>query len=175
MGEDPGVTSLIVPTSFHGPPDSANGGWAAGALAALIGSGGALGRTVEVTLRLPPPLEVPLEVGEHEGAWRALDAEARETLGMLLPALGRFLDEKVDSSAIDRDATLPKPHGSDRHELDRHGRDGCAPRGVGDPRCSGDLSDAARGEQGHHERQQFPTDVCGPAHLSSLCPVAPLR
>ena len=71
------MTSLIVPTAFHGPPDSANGGWAAGALTA---TGGALGRTVEVTLRLPPPLEVPLEVGEHEGAWRALDAEGRTVL-----------------------------------------------------------------------------------------------
>lgn len=80
MGEDPGVTSLIVPTAFHGPPDSANGGWAAGALAALVGTGGALGRTVEVTLRLPPPLEVPLEVGEHEGTWAALDADGRTVL-----------------------------------------------------------------------------------------------
>ncbi len=80
MGEDPGVTSLIIPTAFHGPPDSANGGWAAGALATLTGTGGALGRTVEVTLRLPPPLEVPLEVGEHEGARRALDAEGRTVL-----------------------------------------------------------------------------------------------
>ena len=99
MGEDPGVTSLIVPTSFHGPPDSANGGWAAGALAALIGSGGALGRTVEVTLRLPPPLEVPLEVGEHEGAWRALDAEDRTVLEA----------RAVDDAVADLEPSAPVP------------------------------------------------------------------
>lgn len=80
MGEDPGVSTLIVPTAFHGPSGSANGGWAAGALAALTGGGSALGRTVEVTLRLPPPLEVPLDVVEAEDTWRAVDAEDRTVL-----------------------------------------------------------------------------------------------
>ena len=70
---------LLVPSVFSGPPTSGNGGWCAGALAALLG-GSALGRTVEVTLRLPPPLETPLRVEEAEGRWRALDDEDRVVL-----------------------------------------------------------------------------------------------
>ena len=68
-----------MPAQFNGPPGSGNGGWCAGALAALLG-GSALGRTVEVTLRLPPPLEVPLGVEEAGGTWRALDDEGRVVL-----------------------------------------------------------------------------------------------
>lgn len=79
MGEDPGVTSLLVPSVFSGPPTSGNGGWCAGALASVIG-GPTLGRTVEVTLRLPPPLETPLPVVDGDGTWRALDDEDRVVL-----------------------------------------------------------------------------------------------
>ena len=70
---------LLVPAAFSGPPTSGNGGWCAGALAALVG-GSALGRTVEVTLRLPPPLETRLPVVEEQGVWRALDDEDRVVL-----------------------------------------------------------------------------------------------
>lgn len=73
------MTTLLVPTAFNGPPDSGNGGWCAGALASLV-AGSALGRTVEVTLRLPPPLEVPLEVVDSDGSWRTLDEEGRVVL-----------------------------------------------------------------------------------------------
>lgn len=74
------MTSLTVPSVFNGPPESGNGGWCAGALAAMCGPGSALGRTVEVTLRLPPPLEVPLDVVEVDGTWRAVDADGRPVL-----------------------------------------------------------------------------------------------
>lgn len=72
---------LLVPSVFCGPPASGNGGWSAGALAALV-TGSALGRTVEVTLRLPPPLETPLPVAgpDEDGRWRALDDEDRVVL-----------------------------------------------------------------------------------------------
>ncbi|MET0415555.1 MAG: hypothetical protein ABW022_05985 [Actinoplanes sp.] len=43
-----------IPARFNGPPGSGNGGWSAGAFAA--------GRAVEVTLRVPPPLEKDLTV-----------------------------------------------------------------------------------------------------------------
>ena len=36
MGEDQDVNELIVPRRFAGPPSSGNGGWTAGALAALL-------------------------------------------------------------------------------------------------------------------------------------------
>jgi alkylation response protein AidB-like acyl-CoA dehydrogenase len=37
----------------------------------------------------------------------ALDEESRETLGLLLEPLGKFLEQRVDSEKIDHDATLP--------------------------------------------------------------------
>ncbi|UUW91857.1 hypothetical protein [Pimelobacter simplex] len=52
---------LIVPHRFNGPPRSGNGGWTAGALAATLPAQ-ALGTAVTVTLRQPPPLDVPLPV-----------------------------------------------------------------------------------------------------------------
>ena len=51
---------MTIPSRFNGPPASANGGYASGRVAALLG-----GRA-EVTLRTPPPLETPLAV-ERDG------------------------------------------------------------------------------------------------------------
>lgn len=59
----PPPRSLTVPRQFNGPPRSGNGGWVAGALAGRL-PGQAIGRAVTVTLRRPPPLEVPLPVTE---------------------------------------------------------------------------------------------------------------
>ena len=55
------MTDLVVPHRFRGPARSGNGGWTAGALAGLL-DGEALGRTVRVTLRQPPPLDTPMPV-----------------------------------------------------------------------------------------------------------------
>lgn len=55
------MTALLVPHRFCGPARSGNGGFTAGALAALL-DGEALGRTVRVTLRQPPPLDTPMAV-----------------------------------------------------------------------------------------------------------------
>jgi hypothetical protein len=51
---------LLLPSRFNGPPSSANGGYAAGSLAEVLlqGSSG----VPQVTLRQPPPLEVPMLV-----------------------------------------------------------------------------------------------------------------
>ncbi|NJC70904.1 hypothetical protein HC031_14435 [Planosporangium thailandense] len=49
---------MIIPATFNGPPDSANGGYTCGALARYVASpAGAV-----VTLRRPPPLATPLDV-----------------------------------------------------------------------------------------------------------------
>jgi len=54
----PGVLDpLVVEARFNGPPQSGNGGFVAGRLARRLHA-----RTVEVTLRAPPPLGVPLQV-----------------------------------------------------------------------------------------------------------------
>jgi hypothetical protein len=68
---------ITFPRHYRGPLTSANGGYACGRLAAFVDA-----EEVEVTLRLPPPLDRPLAV-EHDGAavrlldGAALVAEAR--------------------------------------------------------------------------------------------------
>jgi hypothetical protein len=56
---------------FRGPLTSANGGYACGRLAAFVDAD-----EVEVTLRLPPPLERRLSVRTHDGAALLLDGDA---------------------------------------------------------------------------------------------------
>jgi hypothetical protein len=52
-----GPDTVTIPGRFNGPPGSANGGYACGTVAALLGPGPA-----EVVLRSPPPLDRPLSV-----------------------------------------------------------------------------------------------------------------
>ena len=49
--------SIVIDRRFRGPNDSGNGGYSAGLFALAHG-----GDVVEVTLRLPPPLDTPLEL-----------------------------------------------------------------------------------------------------------------
>jgi hypothetical protein len=53
---------LVVPARFCGPAASGNGGWTSGALAARVGA-----PTVRVSLRRPPPLDVPMPVSVDDG------------------------------------------------------------------------------------------------------------
>jgi hypothetical protein len=62
--------NIVIDRRFRGPLRSANGGYAAGSLAAFVGG------PAEVTLRLPPPLERPLAVAEDDGRVLLLDGEA---------------------------------------------------------------------------------------------------
>jgi hypothetical protein len=89
---------------FNGPPGSANGGYAAGRLAAVLGDG-----PVEVTLRLPPPLERELgvEVDAAARAARLLDgedvvAEARalDSLEVEVPQPRVSIDEARAAGAV---------------------------------------------------------------------------
>lgn len=66
------VSELIVPQRFCGPPDSGNGGWTAGALAALDDADSPDNRcdswpTIEVSLRRPPPLDTVMTVSDEDG------------------------------------------------------------------------------------------------------------
>ena len=65
------TTSLTIARRYRGPRTSANGGYAAGLLAQAVGVPG-----VEVTLRLPPPLERPLAVVPDGERLLLLDGEA---------------------------------------------------------------------------------------------------
>ena len=69
--EGPPLAEVTIPARFNGPPDSANGGYACGALARF------LTEPAEVTLRMPPPLGRPLSV--HRAAAGAdHDVELRD-------------------------------------------------------------------------------------------------
>ena len=66
---------LIVPRRFCGPASSGNGGWTAGALAALVPHDCPDNRarswpTIRVALRQPPPLDTPMAVGRARTARR---------------------------------------------------------------------------------------------------------
>jgi hypothetical protein len=61
--------TVSIPARFNGPPGSANGGYASGMVAALLGG------LAEVTLRTPPPLGRALGVVRADGSVRVLDGE----------------------------------------------------------------------------------------------------
>jgi hypothetical protein len=69
------MKDLYFRPRFCGPPGVANGGFACGAIAALLG--GPVGVPAEVTLRRPLPLERPLTV-RHDGG--ALEVASNGTL-----------------------------------------------------------------------------------------------
>lgn len=90
------LPTVRIPARFNGPPDSGNGGYACGLVAAELGGGGA-----EVTLRAPPPLEAELAV-ERTGE------SVRISHGETLVAEGRAADVDVGE--------LPEPVGVERAE-----------------------------------------------------------
>jgi hypothetical protein len=63
------VPRLVIPREFNGPPGSANGGYACGLVAGLLGA------PAEVTLRAPPPLDTPLDVAREDGRLTVRDGE----------------------------------------------------------------------------------------------------
>jgi hypothetical protein len=62
---------IVLSSRYRGPLTSANGGYACGRLAAFVEAD-----EVEVTLRLPPPLDRPLGVEPVDGHVRLLDGAA---------------------------------------------------------------------------------------------------
>ena len=92
--------SIVVASRFCGPPQSANGGYLCGRLAAL-----AVG-TVTVRLRVPPPLDVPMQPSvEADGrivlhATDQLVAEAEPAvLELTVPARVSYEDAVLASSS----------------------------------------------------------------------------
>jgi hypothetical protein len=53
-------TEVVIPARFNGPPNSANGGYACGVVAAAAEG------QVAVSLRVPPPLDAPMEFRRGE-------------------------------------------------------------------------------------------------------------
>jgi hypothetical protein len=98
---------IVFDRRFRGPLTSANGGYACGRLAAFVEA-----PEVEVTLRLPPPLERPLEVRRTGESVLLLDGDA--------------LVAEARPSAVDLEAPPPVSLEDAQEAADRHVR-------VGDP------------------------------------------
>ena len=97
------VSELIVPRRFCGPPDSGNGGWTAGALAALDDADSPDNRCdswppIEVSLRQPPPLDTPLDVTEADGVLSAAFGGATIATA-----------HRVDRALVDGEQVRPQP------------------------------------------------------------------
>jgi len=86
------LTTLTIDSRFKGPPDSGNGGYVCGLIAATLQV------DLKVRLLLPPPLDTPLELATAgDGAWElgsAAGVVARATAGRLVldvPSAPRYV------------------------------------------------------------------------------------
>ncbi len=83
--------TIVIEGRYNGPPNSANGGYACGTVANLLGGGPA-----EVALRAPPPLDRPLEVSESEGVVSLRDGETVVAEGRSIDGLELAVPESLD-------------------------------------------------------------------------------
>jgi hypothetical protein len=100
------VTSIVIDRRYCGPPNSGNGGYVCGRLAAHI-SGGS-----EVTLRAPPPLDRPLDVvARDEGQFELHDDTIVIATGRPINVeLTRLERASFDEARAAELATPIKPH-----------------------------------------------------------------
>src|SRR5690348_5738134 len=94
---------MLIDRRFRGPATSGNGGYTCGLVAALVGN------AAEVTLRVPPPLDVPLRVeGTSVWAGETLVAEAvPASIEIVAPAPVSF-DEATRAAEPDFDTPFPE-------------------------------------------------------------------
>ena len=98
---------LVIDSRFRGPHASGNGGYTCGIVAALVGG------PATVTLRLPPPLDRPLDVERDGDVVRVLDgaavvAEAAPAqVELELPERVSF-DEAARAAAPDLESPFPE-------------------------------------------------------------------
>jgi hypothetical protein len=100
--------NIRIDTRFTGPDGSANGGYSCGRVAAFVDA-----PAVEVTLRLPPPLETPLFVVREDDRVVLLDRDV-----VVAEAVPATVD--VEPPAVSRDEALAataRYTGFDEHEF----------------------------------------------------------
>jgi hypothetical protein len=97
---------MIVAEKYNGPPDSANGGYACGLVAAILGG------VVEVTLRLPPPLDRELDVIRSDSRVEVRDGEA---LVAEAEPVALDLDVPAPVSVEEAEAASPRYAGFTHH------------------------------------------------------------
>ena len=83
---------VVIERRFRGPPESANGGYACGAVAQFVDPGAA---AVAATLRTPPPLDRELSVTREGDGVILRDGETLVAEGGPAPALELELPEPV--------------------------------------------------------------------------------
>jgi hypothetical protein len=106
------MAELLVPSRFCGPPSTGNGGWTAGALAALVEQGTPADHAepwpgVTVSLRKPPPLDTPMPVVAREGATEATLAGAVVARAELTDAEPTLVDPVPADEARVAEASYP--------------------------------------------------------------------
>jgi hypothetical protein len=96
--------AIVIARRFRGPDESGNGGYTAGRIARELGT-----REAEVTLRLPPPLDVPLRVDDDGRVWdgEALVAEAHEGDVGISPPDPVAWGDAVAAQSPDLDSPFP--------------------------------------------------------------------
>ena len=96
--------AIVIARRFRGPDESGNGGYTAGLIARELGA-----REVEVTLRLPPPLEEPLRLDDAGRVWddEALIAEARPAEVGIAPPDPVAWGDAVAAESPDLDSPFP--------------------------------------------------------------------
>ena len=96
--------SILVASRFRGPDTSGNGGYSAGLIAREFG-----GDEVEVTLRLPPPLDEVLRLDDEGRVWddHALIAEARPSAVGLTPPDPVSWGDAAAAETPDLDSPFP--------------------------------------------------------------------
>jgi hypothetical protein len=95
--------AVVIDRRYRGPDESGNGGYSAGLFALAHG-----GDVVEVTLRLPPPLETPLEVvGERVLAGSAVVAQLRQGELGVSPPDPVALGDAAAAAVPDLDSPFP--------------------------------------------------------------------
>src|SRR3954452_2281526 len=97
--------AIVIDSRFRGPDDSGNGGYTCGVIAREHG-----GREVEVTLRLPPPLDEYLRLDEDGRVWddHALVAEVHDAVVGLEPPAPVPWAEAVAAQAPDLGSPFPQ-------------------------------------------------------------------
>ena len=97
--------AILIDSRFRGPDDSGNGGYSCGVIAREHGGG-----ELEVTLRLPPPLDEWLRLDADGRVWddHALVAEVREgSVALAAPAPVTW-EEAAAAQAPDLDSPFPQ-------------------------------------------------------------------
>jgi hypothetical protein len=96
--------AIVIARRFRGPETSGNGGYTCGAIAQELG-----GDEVEVTLRLPPPLDEALRLDGDGRVWddHALIAEARRAEVALSPPDPVAWGDALAAELPDLDSPFP--------------------------------------------------------------------